>query len=260
MIRYILFAILGPSVWLSAGQEPVLTLNISVRSCDMDVNGYVYAVDEGLNLMLFKGNADTFKNFSVSNYGPDPVVDASNPLEPVVFFPSTGKTVWFDNQLNIGNMTDLFRAGIVQAAALGRSNDGSLWVFDNNSKTLKKISRSGQLLQESIVLSEFEAPDAPVRIFDNGDKLGFTDRNHVAFVFDRNLVFLGTEYTHGTLRGLNDRDFFISEPGYLVSYDLSGPGKDTICETAAGMEVQRYLNGRILGSDGRNVFLQRTEN
>lgn len=254
-----MFAILGPSLWLSAGQEPVLTLKISVKSCDMDVNGNIYAVDEGLNLMLFKGSADTFKNFSVSNYGPDPIVDASNPLEPVVFFPSTGKTVWFDNQLNIGNMTDLFKAGIVQAAALGRSNDGSLWVFDNNSKTLKKISRSGQLIQESIVLSDFEATDLPVRIFDNGDKLGFSDRNYVAYVFDRNLVYLGAEHSYGTLQGLSDKSFFVSEPGYIVSYDLGGPGKDTVSETLAGAEVQRYLNGRILGSDGRSVFLQHTE-
>lgn len=225
---------------------PVIQKKIQSRSlqADIDRNGNVYFVDPSLNLCLSPFKSDTIKKFSVSNYGSDPVIDAGNPLEIFVFFPSTGKIVIFDNQLNIQQELNIYNRQNIIPAAFGRCNDGNIWLMDQNSLTLKKFSRQGTLLAESVLLNKYvSAPGVVRRIADNGQQICLSDNAGNTFQFDKNLYLENTiTGTGGGLVGMDPQGTVVRLNNCLIRIPFqkkSIPGNDTLmCNLQAENEYR----------------------
>lgn len=222
----------------------------------IDNAGNIYQIDDSYNLKLYKFGLDSAnKIISVINYGADPLIDATNALEIFVFFPSTGWVLWFDNQLNMQSKIQLFNAGVSQPIAMGRANDGEIWVFDNNTKTLKKITRSGNLIAESMVLQNHVYNQNNHQIFDDGETVLFQDDQNVVFGFGTNLVFLSQSKLDGPLLGLENKNlmFLQGEDIFTQSLLPKNPAK-MIFETDSTEKVRDYNNKHVLLARGKELY------
>jgi predicted secreted protein len=234
----------------------------SFKACEIDIQGNVYVIDARNDLMVFKDN-DTFRRISVANQGPDPILDASNPLEVFVFFPSTGKILWFDNQLNQQSFIDIFQSGITQAAAFGRANDGGIWVMDNNTRTLKKLSKEGSVTMESIWLADFRSGKEVARIFDDGEHVVVPDGEGGIFIFDQNLQLKQVKTDQGPVVGMNNRNVYSMRGDLLLGLSLSNqanPRIDTLFRTPDSLALCAANTGFILLRGTRGIFLQKNKN
>lgn len=233
-------------------------MSIRFKTAELDVNGNVYAVDDRLNLCVCRNGTDTFKRISVSNFGNDPLIDASNPLEIFVFFPSNGKVVIFDNQLNVQQELNIYAGGYLQPAAFGRANDGNIWLIDQNSSTLKKLSRSGDLLNESVILRNFNAGREAGKIYDNGNMVVSADAGGQVFEFNQNLVLENSWKSRGRLIGLEGDKLWFEGSQMLLSRTrpFNQPAKgDTLHLTGDSIPTFRINAGYFLQCDTAALIL-----
>jgi len=244
---------------LGAGDPKTLELVGKYSAAEMNVQGQLYVIDEANNLLLFSQKGDTLKKISVTNYGSDPLIDASNPLEPVVFFPVTGKAVWMDNQLNTQNELDIIKAGITQISGFGRSNDGNVWVVDYNTKSLKKIGKNGGVLQESVWLSDYQWGGKTNRVYDNGQQVVFADGREHVFVFDQNLNLKTRRKGREELVGIGAEKLYLMDGNFLTDVRHEGilhETKDTIFLTKDSTQMLAVNSGFVLMRSRSGVILQ----
>ncbi len=170
-------------------KDVALTLPNETLAFAVDIQDNIYVIDNKLNLIKRNAAGDTIRMISALNQGSEPIIDASNPLEIFVYFTTTGRVVWYDNQLNPGGSLDLFAAGLNNIGGFGRANDGNIWVFDNNKGILKKLNREGNLLEQSLMLQGQSA--ATSIILDNGKEI-LVSCSEGLHVLSNNLVLLRT--------------------------------------------------------------------
>ena len=163
-----------------------------VVAADLDVQGNVYFLDSAYQLCKTGTQKAKICN-AVGTYGEEAIIDADNPLEPMVFFQNSGILVINDNNLNQVATINLFADNNLKPGGFGRANDGNIWIFDDNSSTLKKIDRSGNIILESMVLCEKgNKPRKPSQVYDNGLMLALTLPNQSIVVMDANLNTMAT--------------------------------------------------------------------
>ncbi|MES2618127.1 MAG: hypothetical protein V4613_09615 [Bacteroidota bacterium] len=88
-------------------------------------------------------------------------IDASNPFEIYVFYRDQNKILYLDNLLNLRGETDLESIGVSQCAAVARSFDNQIWLFDMGDLKLKKYSKELKFISESASLNSFIS-DSPI--------------------------------------------------------------------------------------------------
>jgi len=202
---------------------PVDTLPFSGRiaAADIDVKGAVYVVDSAYRFCKWGIQKNSICN-SVAQYGEGVMVDADNPMEPMLFFQNTGMLIITDNQLNTTAAISLFSQNNIKPGGFGRANDGMIWIFDDNSSTLKKTDRSGAVVQESMVLcAKGNTSRKTQPILDNGRLIVLTTPQKTTLVLNMNLNILAElpekEGVCADLLGdrlllLNQGEAWLSEP------------------------------------------------
>lgn len=263
MQPFLLFISLYIHIVAGVVTEPV-KYDLKAVCVDVDAGGIVYAVSEKYNLIkIGVDNSDTQeRTISVANYGSDALLDASNPLEIFVFYHSTGKAYWFDNQLNHRGEIDIFSSGVYLPRASGRGNDGNIWVVDGNSQTLKKLNRTnGITIQESVLITAMFADNKPVRVYDNGELIAFQDHKGNVFVFDQNLVIQAQRHSENALIGISGKDcvFYCSPDIRLIN--CRGALKTTEKQqlTAQG-HVSRMAGKFVVSFDENSIFRYQLNN
>jgi hypothetical protein len=226
----------------------------------VDGNGTVYFIDEKLNLCASKLGSDSIKKFSISNFGSQPMIDAENPLEVFVFFPTTGRVVIFDNQLNIQQELNLYKEDNIQPLAFGRANDGNIWILDNNTRTLKKFSRQGEMLQESVILKRWSANNFSIsKIWDNGNRILLCDEEGKIFALNQNMYLEKTISDNQRVIGLAEDGIFIARGKvlYILREPLSPIEQiDSIGSVGLTKKPIAMNLGWFLESNDSALFLQ----
>ncbi len=229
-----------------------------IYAAEMDNAGNVYFIDEKLNLCLSKLKTDTLKKFSVSNYGSSIIIDAANQLEVFLFFYTTGHVVVFDNQLNVQQDIALYTTNNLDPGAFGRSNEGNIWIFDNNTMTLKKISRQGIVVAESVILEEFKSdPGILTKIYDNGQQIVLNDKTGKLFVFNQNLYQSTLQTITGQIVGQDGTANFIKNNKYVIKHSdrvLNHSAIDTLFTTGNNGKIVR-VNSRFMLESGDSSLI-----
>lgn len=177
---------------LSFPVNPWDTLPFSgrVAAADVDVKGAVYIVDSAYRFCKWNIQKASICN-SVAQYGEGVMVDADNPMEPMLFFQNTGMLIITDNQLNTTAAIALLSQSNIKPGGFGRANDGFVWIFDDNSSTLKKLDRNGGVVQESMILCPKGNKNRKTSpIFDNGRLIVLTTPQNTTLVLNMNLNVL----------------------------------------------------------------------
>lgn len=146
----------------------------------------IYVVNSRNQLKKLNANGDSLAVFNdVKRYGKASLIDVSNPLKILLYYPDFATVVMLDRFLNVVNSIDLRRQGILQAKAIGLSYDNKVWVYDEVENKLKKIDEDGTVLQETPDFRQlFGQAPIPQKIFDQDRYVYLYDSAQAVFVFD----------------------------------------------------------------------------
>jgi hypothetical protein len=121
----------------------------------------------------------------VKKFGKAALIDVSNPLKVLLYYPGFATIVVLDRLLDSRNTIDLRKQNILQVQAIGQSYDNKIWLYDELENKLKKIDEEGKVLLETpdFRLLFGEAP-VPQQIFDQDGYVYLYDPAKGVFVFD----------------------------------------------------------------------------
>lgn len=108
-----------------------------------------YLLNKQFQLRKYNSKGTLLCTYSSSAYGPLYSVDASNPLNVLLFYKDFNTIVALDNEFSeLGTYQLAFR-GYTDIGAVGYAQDNNFWVFDNTTLQLKKINAAGNVLAAS---------------------------------------------------------------------------------------------------------------
>ncbi len=192
-------------------------------------------------------------------YGKIGMIDVSNPLKILVFYPDFMTVIVLDKFLSPLNSYNFFEFGYQNISAVASSVDGRIWFYDNVDFKLKKIEVTGKVFRESQPLNIVteQAPN-PNFIVERDNKIYLNDTSLGILVFD---VF-GSYIKTIPLRGLQKFQILQDQIVYyntaqIVSYNpLNFETKkialpDTVKAKEAALEKDRI---GVLKSDSVVFF------
>ena len=123
--------------------------------------------------------------YEENKYGKIGMVDATNTMKILVFYPDLLTVVTLDKFLSPLSTYSFFDLGYQNVSAVASSLDGRLWFFDNTEFKLKKIDETGQVFRESQPLNLLtNAVPNPNFITEKDNTVYVNDPNIGIMVFD----------------------------------------------------------------------------
>lgn len=167
----------------------VLSAKIStgnISSFTVDNLGNLYALTPTGLLKKLNSRGDSLNVFNeVRRYGSVYQLDVTNPLKVLLYYKDFSTVIMLDRFLNRINTVDFRKAGIFQAKAVGLSYDNNVWIYDDQSARLKKISDDGKLMTETVDLRQvLSVMPSPEKIIDRDGFVYVYDPAKGLYVFD----------------------------------------------------------------------------
>jgi hypothetical protein len=122
---------------------------VNAKYIQADDLGNLYIVSPSNQLYKYNTMGKVLATLNYNYNGSISSVDASNPMEIYVFYKELNRVLFLDNNLAYRGELDLTKLNITQAAAIARSYDNGIWVFDLGDLQLKKMSKDGTINQTS---------------------------------------------------------------------------------------------------------------
>lgn len=168
----------------TAAATKIATGNIS--NFTVDNLGNLYVLTPGGLLKKLNSRGDSLNVFNeVRRYGSVYLMDVTNPLKVLLYYKDFSTVVMLDRFMNRINTVDFRKSGIFQAKAVGLSYDNNVWIYDEQSAKLKKISDEGKLLMETIDLRQvLTNTPSPEKIIDRDGFVYLYDPAQGLYVFD----------------------------------------------------------------------------
>lgn len=146
----------------------------------------VYILNSRNQLKKINSNGDSVAIYNdVKKFGQASLLDVTNPLKILLYYKDFATVVMLDRFLSVVNVVDLRKQGILQAKAIGQSNDNKIWVYDEAEAKLRKLDEDGKLLLETADFRLLTGQSAsPIKIFDENRLVYLYDPEKEVFVFD----------------------------------------------------------------------------
>jgi len=146
----------------------------------------IYVLNSRNQIKKFNANGDSVAVYNdIRKNGTVRLIDVSNPLKLLLFYPDFGTVVMLDRFLNAVNSIDLRKQKILQSRAIGQSYDNKIWVYDELENKLKKVDEEGKLIQETTDFRQLlGAAPTPLKIFDENHFVYVYDSIYGVYVFD----------------------------------------------------------------------------
>lgn len=162
----------------------IKSITLDVKDFETDRLGNVYVVSKTNQLYKYNAEGVLLSTLNYKYLGQITHVDATNPLEIYVFYKELNLVVFLDNNLAYRGELNLTNAGIGQAAAIGRSYDNGIWVFDLADLQLKQLTKAGDVLQLSGNVKQYIATNSTVNfLYDNDNRVFVNDSSNGILVF-----------------------------------------------------------------------------
>lgn len=172
-------------VWLFAGsvfaQAPdsmrlQRTLEVSASFASSDNFSNIYVVTSDNALLKFDSVGRQVAMYTNNRLGTAAMVDASNPLKILVWYPDFQTVVWLDRTLNEMGRLNFSQAELYSVRCVAMAFDGNIWAFDDAISKLVKLNLEGMVLLESQALNvNFPRRFSATRLRDNGQRVYLND-------------------------------------------------------------------------------------
>jgi hypothetical protein len=185
-----------------------------------DKLGNTYVIVEN-QLLLFDAEGKPVANYSQNKLGELRLVDASNPLKVVLFYPDFAQLIVLNSKLAEQSVINLRNAGIVQPMTAANSENGGYWFFDRDDEQLKKIDNNLQIVYRSDNLSQtLGYAMQPKQIVEENGHIYVNDPENGIHVFDRFGTYYKTlPFTHIGNFQLIENSLLFVEGSRLYKYD-----------------------------------------
>ena len=161
-------------------------IKVIAKIIETDQLGQIYIVDTKNALRLYGSDKLLKGEYSNNRYGLISSVDASNPLNPIVFFKDHGHILVLDNNLALVKDINLTSGGkFMSAGPVCLSNDKQYWVFDPQIQKIVKINDLKEILVETNHLNDIDLMGiTPEKLDEAGNNLVAFFKNRGFVVFD----------------------------------------------------------------------------
>ena len=165
--------------------QPPTVFTQKIKNFTTDNLGNIYTLT--IDNQVVKYSPEGVEQFRYPNrtLGEASLLDATNPFHLLLFFPDYQTVLTLDRTLSVTGQFNLLQLGFQGAKAVGTSSDGLLWVYDETSFLLKKITADGTVIAQSGDLSlAIGQPLHPVFLVEREQWVLMADPNVGVLVFD----------------------------------------------------------------------------
>lgn len=231
----------------SAKFRLINTYKVKANSVLVDKFGNFYTASNN-KILKFTPDGKYLFPYEEFRYGKIGMMDVTNPMKLLVFYPDFLTVVALDRFLSPLSTYNFFSLGYQNITAIASSIDGRLWFYDNVDFKLKKIDETGTIFRESQPLNVLlgQAPN-PNFIIERDNQVYVNDSVLGILVFD----FFGSYNKTIPLRGLNkfqvvQQQIVYQENNRLKSYNpISFEWKELLLPDTADL-VQAVLEKESL--------------
>jgi hypothetical protein len=201
---------------------PTVTISMKGTLLTADKLQQCYVVTNDNSLLKYNKNGQLLFRYNNNRLGTLNWVDATDPFNILLFYPDYFTVILLDRTLSITGEYQLYDLNITDVHVVAMDNDNNLWLFDDNTGKLIKISRAGEVLEESVntklLLEKNIKPNA---MFSVNNMVYLNDPDVGILVFDS----FGTYLKQIPLIGLDafqiiDRQLLYQREGQLYAYHL----------------------------------------
>lgn len=236
-----------------------LDSNIQLSYMAIDAKGNFYVADKKNTLYKFDKLGKEITRVNTKLYGSVYSIDCSNPFELYVFYKDQNKVVFFDNMLNIRGELDLSPFGYGSISAVARTFDNQLWLFNATDFELMKVSKSGEVLSSSGLLTNFVSQlVSPYAIIEYDNQVFLADSTAGILVFDMFATYSKTIAIYGsTAFDVNGNRLLLRLKDKLIIYHMKSFQMQSLelAETINIKGLQFKPNGFAYGLENRIVEL-----
>ncbi|MCZ4693475.1 hypothetical protein DWB61_01180 [Ancylomarina euxinus] len=155
----------------------VSSLNICAqknhRLLEVDHLGSIYTID-GNELKKFSSEKVLISNYSDALLGDITSIDVSNPLRLLLFYKEFNQLLYLDQTLTpISDPIDLYTYSDNETQLCCEASSGGFWIFNKDDNQAFRISKQGEILNKSSLLSPYIKDISPSKMSDFHDKLYF---------------------------------------------------------------------------------------
>lgn len=200
------------------------TYDTKANNIAVDNFGSFYTASNN-GVLKFSSDGKFLYRYEEFKYGKIGMIDVSNPMKMLVYFPDFSTVVTLDRFLAQLNTYNFFDLGYQNISAVASSTDGRIWFYDNTDFKLKKIDESGKVFRESQQLNVVleQAPN-PNFMIERDNKVYLNDPNIGIIVFD---IFGSYEKTI-PLKGLKKFQILQDQIVYFENNQLSSYNSFTL--------------------------------
>jgi hypothetical protein len=145
--------------------------NIACGSLDPYGNIFL-STNDGI-LTKYDEKGQILAEYTNKRWGTPSVIDASNPMQIIVFYPAYQVIRVFNKNLIEIATLELIQLGFGQVTAVCAAADGGVWIYDNYQFGLRKLDKQGRSLLSAINKDYERATPFDSTLFfkDYGDRL-----------------------------------------------------------------------------------------
>lgn len=228
----LLLSLLLLSQWAFAQPSYQLLQEHSVEASYVQIDPLqqYYIVGPDNALIKYSAEGDSLALYQENSLGPIRQVDATDPFQVLVYYEDYNALVLLDR--NLGEMQRLYLGdwGLFQVPAFCKGAEESLWLYDPDQQRLLHYSNAGELLHESVPLSQLSSAEnlriSQLLFFQNEVYAVAPEKG--VFVFDQ----FGTFYKKLPLNGVQSlqrlkNTLFYWDGATLKSYHLKSFEQNT---------------------------------
>jgi hypothetical protein len=199
----------------------VSEFKVNAKFVQADDMGNLYIVSPTNQLYKYNYSGKILATLNYNYNGNISSLDVSNPMEIYVFYKEINSILLLDNNLAYRGELDLTKLNITQAAAIARSFDNGVWVFDLGDLQLKKITKNGIQNQSSGNLKQFTQIDfIPTILSDNTNQIMLCN-DSVCLLFDVFAAYYKTiKFKNSQCFQLGNNQIFETNQSQINSVDL----------------------------------------
>ncbi len=159
---------------------------------ETDRLGNLYLRQDQTTIAKLNPESQELWTYSTNTLGIPMSVDASNPLEVMIFYRDFNRVVVLDNLMSPIGTINLESSGITDASAIARADDKTIWVYDRSLARLINIDRQANILSESLDLTTLGLNPEPVQMWQESGQVYVWDSTSGLMIFDRYARYLKT--------------------------------------------------------------------
>jgi len=143
------------------------------RAIEVDHLGNIYTID-GNELKKFSSEKELISNYSDALLGDITSIDVSNPLRLLVFYKEFNQLLYLDQTLSpIADPIDLYTYSDNETQLCCDASSGGFWIYNNDDNQVFLISKRGEILNKSGLLTSYIKDIPPSKILEYQEKLYF---------------------------------------------------------------------------------------